>query len=226
MLMQIACHGLQISNWGRDSKDASQPQELSIDESVKAVCQAACPFPFIECLPCDAAVIDKNFGDEDLGQDICSFTNRNWRSAQSGDPFLASWMRAVREGRKPKKGTASDCLMMAKVFHQLQFDNGVLTRVTNVDGLPRKQIVLPSRYVEDVLQGLSHNNVGHPGRDKTLSLLRDRFFWPGMAKDTEEYIKNCQRCILRKTPSKNIRAPLLMIRSSRVLLDSMLAKFH
>ena len=55
-----------------------------------------------------------------------------------------------------------------------------------------------------------HTEVGHPGRDQTLSLIRDRFFWPGMSADVEEWIKNCNRCVQRKSPT-NVRAPLVNI---------------
>jgi transposase InsO family protein len=45
--------------------------------------------------------------------------------------------------------------------------------------------------------------MGHPGREKTLGLLRDRFFWPGQYKDVENWIGECRRCILRKTPAQD-----------------------
>ena len=44
-----------------------------------------------------------------------------------------------------------------------------------VDGCDTFQLVLPSAYVCDALNGL-HNDIGHPGRDRTVSLLRDRFY--------------------------------------------------
>ncbi|KAL5011249.1 hypothetical protein ScPMuIL_011668, partial [Solemya velum] len=74
------------------------------------------------------------------------------------------------------------------------------------------QLVLPSVYIKQVLEGL-HNNMGHPGRDRTSSLIRDRFFWPGMSMDVENWIKQCGRCVRRKSPT-NTRAPLVSITSS------------
>nr|KAG5690731.1 hypothetical protein BaRGS_022422 [Batillaria attramentaria] len=47
-----------------------------------------------------------------------------------------------------------------------------------IDDKQRNQLVLPGQYIQDVLRSL-HDDGGHPGRDRTLSLLRDRFFWPG-----------------------------------------------
>jgi hypothetical protein len=58
--------------------------------------------------------------------------------------------------------------------------------------------------------------MGHPGREKTISLIRDRFSWHGMTADVEKCISNCRRCLPRKTPT-NERAPLTNIRTSQPL---------
>ena len=50
--------------------------------------------------------------------------------------------------------------------------------------------------------------MGHLGRDRTLNLLRDRFFWPRMATDVDDWVHKCTRCIMRKTPS-HFKAPLV-----------------
>ncbi len=52
--------------------------------------------------------------------------------------------------------------------------------------------------------------MGHLGRDKSLNLLRERVYWPKMTSDVEDWIKHCDRCIRRKTPT-TIRAPLVNI---------------
>ena len=59
-----------------------------------------------------------------------------------------------------------------------------------------------------------HDDLGHQGRDRTLSLVRSRFVWPGLENDVEEKIKNCGRCIRRKTPVKP-SAELVNITSSQ-----------
>ena len=35
---------------------------------------------------------------------------------------------------------------------------------------------------------------GHPGYKKTISIARNRYFWPGMKKDMAEYISRCMKC--------------------------------
>lgn len=63
---------------------------------------------------------------------------------------------------------------------------------------------------------MSHDNLGHPGRDKTTAFIRERFFWSEMTCDIEEWIKSCKRCLLRKSPTNN-RAPLVSIQTSEPL---------
>ena len=46
-----------------------------------------------------------------------------------------------------------------------------------------------------------HDDVGHQGRMRTLSLLRERFFWPGMQTEAMQHVLKCTRCLRRKTPS-------------------------
>ena len=39
--------------------------------------------------------------------------------------------------------------------------------------------------------GGCHDDVGHTGRDRTLFLLRERFYWPSMAEYVAVYISQC-----------------------------------
>ena len=59
-------------------------------------------------------------------------------------------------------------------------------------------MVLPADYHGRALKGC-HDDVGHLGRDRTLSLLRDRFYWIGMSADTASHVARCGRCIRRKS---------------------------
>ena len=35
---------------------------------------------------------------------------------------------------------------------------------------------------------------GHPGRSKTLQLLKRTNFWPRMQRDVDRFVKNCHGC--------------------------------
>jgi transposase InsO family protein len=51
--------------------------------------------------------------------------------------------------------------------------------------------------------------MGHPGRDRTNSLVRERFYWPRMTSDIENWVQHCDRCLKRKKEPH--RAPLVNI---------------
>lgn len=58
--------------------------------------------------------------------------------------------------------------------------------------------------------------MGHMGIERTLDLVRSRFFWPRMAADIETKIKTCNRCVRRKAlPERS--APLVNIKTTRPL---------
>ena len=43
-----------------------------------------------------------------------------------------------------------------------------------------------------------HDQLGHQGIVRTLSLLRERFYWPGTHKQATLYVSKCQNCLKRK----------------------------
>lgn len=40
-----------------------------------------------------------------------------------------------------------------------------------------------------------HDEMGHQGKDRTLSLVSSRFYWPGMATHVDKLVTHCDRCI-------------------------------
>ncbi len=61
-----------------------------------------------------------------------------------------------------------------------------------------------------------HDRMGHVGMERTLDLLRARFYWPKMAADVEQKIRTCGRCVRRKSPPQKA-APLVNIQATRPL---------
>uniref|UniRef100_A0AAY4C9X6 Gypsy retrotransposon integrase-like protein 1 n=1 Tax=Denticeps clupeoides TaxID=299321 RepID=A0AAY4C9X6_9TELE len=104
---------------------------------------------------------------------------------------------------------------MLRVMDQLIFSNGVLYRKRISQGQPFHQLVLPMKYRKTALENL-HDAVGHLGIDRTLDLVRARFYWPHMAMDVSEKVRTCERCIRRKAQTER-SAPLVNIKTSRPL---------
>ncbi|GKC92354.1 RNA-directed DNA polymerase, partial [Tanacetum coccineum] len=45
-----------------------------------------------------------------------------------------------------------------------------------------------------ILEGHAGGLVGHFGRDKTLALLREQFYWPKMERDVNRLLERCRTC--------------------------------
>lgn len=84
--------------------------------------------------------------------------------------------------------------------------DGLLQQVTKKSDGEFFQLVLPTKFREVVLKAM-HDDLGHLGVERLTELLRSRFYWPKMSLDVQEYIKNCEACIARKSPCQ--RAALL-----------------
>ena len=72
------------------------------------------------------------------------------------------------------------------------------------------QLVLPESFRTRALKGF-HDDLGHLGVDRTLDLLRDQFYWPGMMEDVTRHIRQCERCLRFKAspdraPIENVNA--------------------
>ena len=118
----------------------------------------------------------------------------------------------VNQGEQPKLQTFSpgtETHQMAHEFHKFRIWRGLMYGVVKEDNEEVWQVVLPKCLRTVVLESF-HDEAGHQGKERALSLLRDRFYWPWMARDTEFKVKYCERCIRRKSPV-NQRAPSVNI---------------
>ena len=78
--------------------------------------------------------------------------------------------------------------------------NGVLYKKRRMSDADTFQLVLPRTHRQQALMGC-HDQVGHVGRDHTLGLVRERFYWPGMTGEVVDHVAQCERCIRSKTLS-------------------------
>ena len=128
--------------------------------------------------------------------------NIDWSREQLADPNVARVKKLVESvfcteysDLRTESPIVLKYLRERKIFLLV---DGVLYRNTTVDGQNTRQLVLPAHFKDKVL-GHLHDDLGHQGRDRTLSLVRQRFFWPCLEADVEQKVKNCVRCIQRKT---------------------------
>lgn len=123
------------------------------------------------------------------------------KEAQNNDSVIGEVKRELETGNvvSTVKGTNPAVTLLQRQKQKLRLLDDVLYRVTQTDkGEECTQLVLPEEYRLTVLRSL-HDESGHLGIDKTLELIKDRFYWPKMGSEIESYVKNCGRCITRKT---------------------------
>ncbi|XP_059808194.1 uncharacterized protein LOC132382212 [Hypanus sabinus] len=136
-------------------------------------------------------------------------------TAQQNDPGIGTVWRAVEkgDGALAEKAKHPYVPLLLKEWSRLKLKTKILYRVTTPPDQPRCwQLVLPEEYHQTVLQAL-HDDSGHLGVEKTYGLLKDRFYWPRMRGDVEEYCRGCRRCIQRKTLPA-LAAPLSHLQSA------------
>ena len=75
-------------------------------------------------------------------------------------------------------------------------------------------MVIPAHKQQECLC-LIHDDMGHLGRDKTLSVAQERFFWIGLTRYVDNKVRTCKRCICAKAPNLPEKAPLISITTSR-----------
>lgn len=135
--------------------------------------------------------------------------------AQEEDPAISPVIHAVKKGQlfSLSRDKDPEVHLLQKEGSKLVVRKGLLFRVVQRQQQEEcRQLVLPQKYRTMVLQSL-HDETGHLGVDKTTALIKDRFYWPKMSNEIDQYVKNCGKCILRKTQPQRA-APLNQITSN------------
>ena len=127
---------------------------------------------------------------------------------QRADPNLTVIIKLIESGqlqkRKQHGKDTPEVKSLLRIRKSLKLVKDILYRKTYTDNSSSKkvqwQLVVPNAYRSRALVGC-HDDVGHQGRMRTLSLLRERFYWPGMQTEAMQHVQQCTRCLRRKTPS-------------------------
>ena len=116
-----------------------------------------------------------------------------WAPAGAGDPSVpGGLLRQVENGYASDEWFADE-----KHTAALTFGDGVWRRGS--------QIVVPD--VDDLRQkclSLHHDTpfAGHLGRDRTMQLVLQTYWWPGLERDVRQYVSTCDHCQRDKASSE------------------------
>ena len=153
-------------------------------------------------------------GESEAQQEV----EEDWAHQQQRDPDLrrlSSWLERGSQPTALERENISMALQRwLREWSRLENKEGVLwrKRVQQGTGEPCQQVLVPQQRGRTLWEEY-HRQAGHANPDKTAALLRQRYFWPGMANDGATWGQECRQCITNK-PGPAVRAPLVSIQSS------------
>ena len=211
-------------------KDQESP-DVVLPDAVKAICErhdvewshknSTCPsVALVESLTVHSDALPSGFQqEEDHGLPVIGhWTEEEMRAKQQANPDLRVVIEHKESGDMPSptlKQELPELVLWLREWKRLELRGGVLYRTRQEHGRVTHQLVLPTELRATALRGL-HDDLGHLGIERTLDLVRSRFYWPRMSACVEQKIKRCERCVRRKTPNERA-APLCNIKATRPL---------
>ena len=189
---------------GLSRRVAKSEEEVIFPEVLKAICQAvtvSSPLADSVALTTNVPTSD-NIPDQMLSNALSS---KDWRKAQRNDPTLKKIIDQLEAGERvlaPQTRTSPTVdRRYFKDSDRLFLSHDVLYRKVTLNEQEFEQLVLPMAFREVVFKAF-HDDLGHQGRDRTTSLIKQRFYWPAMDSDIQQFVRQCNRCILRKSRQK------------------------
>ena len=104
------------------------------------------------------------------------------KEMQSTDPFCKCIVKRLLNKTAPKHE------MKTFFIH-----NGLLYRYASDHSKDFCALVIPKAWRYTILVE-THDKMGHQGNNRMYSLIKQQYYWKGMAKDVKDYIQRCPVC--------------------------------
>lgn len=104
-------------------------------------------------------------------------------------------LNAWTTNEKEKIAMGREARRLLYELNKLKVDDGILYRNTE----QHRQLVLPQKLKPVLFKSL-HDNMGHVGADMVLHLTHERFYWPHMQQEIEDYVTKKCACIKKNAP--------------------------
>jgi hypothetical protein len=147
----------------------------------------------------------------DTSKDLIALNN-----AQRNDIDLKIMIDYLERGLLPsgkdEQAKASAIIVMSKDF--AIDEHRTLVRViqptngrTKLE--PVQQVAVPKIMIAALLHEFHDSPLaGHHGVAKTYEKIRERYYWSRMYTDITNYVKSCDLCLRRKSPSRSVQWPV------------------
>lgn len=146
-----------------------------------------------------------------------SFSKQQLLSSQLGDLALLEIRELVLNPDERKIGPMpmgfTSC---TRCVHDYVLVDNLLYRKVDTPLGHRHLLLVPFALRQHVLEA-AHDFWAHQGRDRTLSIIETRCFWPGVSQSVKQYIKSCARCLLSKPSLPVMYTPRRHVYASRPL---------
>ena len=132
---------------------------------------------------------------------------------QEEDTDISAIINLLKIGEVKKDQLTESGKLLLKEKKKLYLDEDQILRRRSGN---HSQIVLPTKLKEMIYKSL-HDDMGHIGAEKVISLARQRVYWPNMRGDIEEYTQKRCICLSQRQARRQPVAPLVSIHSSSPL---------
>ena len=165
-------------------------------------------------------MLDPDVADPEIGRSptVGPF---DWPKLHASDPVIREVMAWKAKGHRPTvrelKLLASPVRQLLKEWNRLLVQDGILYREVDTPFEGNLQLVVPwfqEHNLTKVFLEECHEHFGHQRRDRTFSLIAERFFWPGYYQDVARHCRACHRCIIANASTAIRAAPLQPIVTS------------
>lgn len=129
-------------------------------------------------------------------------STRELRRSQELDINIAAVLCYLEKDLLPEdQQQAAIILGWSQLAH---LENGIVY-VSMLKDKTKRLLWIPQGYQPVMLEAAHCNRfAGHEGVFKTLARLRQKFWWPAMARDVDQFVKNCLTCQKSKIQGKRV----------------------
>jgi hypothetical protein len=71
-----------------------------------------------------------------------------------------------------------------------------------------RQLVVPKSLIDKIIW-IMHDQMGHPGRNRTVETMKLKFYWSGMSAAVQLACRNCHYCCKRKANNIVAKVPIM-----------------
>ena len=125
----------------------------------------------------------------------------DWKQAQKDDPTLYAVVKNLRSPLDQFKDALKHVLDQKSIWasikarENLTMKNSLLYHKLRLKAMGEDvwHFVVPKTHRSVALDGC-HPEAAHQGQRHSFSLMQEQFWWPGMAHELKNCVKNCARC--------------------------------